>query len=29
MSRFPRSLIQFQKAFPDEAACAEFLFKQR
>jgi transposase-like protein len=27
--RRPRSLLAFQKAFPDEAACAEFLFERR
>jgi hypothetical protein len=27
--RKPRSLIRFQKAFPDEAACAAFLFERR
>lgn len=27
--RKPRSLIAFQKAFPDETACADFLFDQR
>lgn len=24
-----RSLFEFQKAFPDEASCADFLFEQR
>lgn len=27
--RKPRSLLEFQKAFPDEAACAKFLFERR
>jgi transposase-like protein len=27
--RKPRSLLEMQKAFPDEAACAAFLFEQR
>jgi len=29
MSKFPRSLIQFQKTFPDEPSCSAFLFKRR
>jgi predicted RNA-binding Zn-ribbon protein involved in translation (DUF1610 family)/transposase-like protein len=29
MSRRPRSLIEFQKTFPDETTCAEFLFHRR
>jgi hypothetical protein len=27
--RKPRSLLEVQRAFPDEAACADFLFKRR
>src|SRR5690606_11554945 len=27
--RKPHSLIAFQKSFPDEAACVDFLFKRR
>ena len=29
MTAFPRSLIEFQQRFPDEAACVEYLFKAR
>lgn len=29
MSAFPRSLLEFQRQFPDEAACAAYLAKQR
>ena len=29
MSDFPRSLLQFQRRFPDEAACAAYLARQR
>ena len=29
MSDFPRSLIEFQSRFPDEAACARYLFAAR
>ncbi len=29
MTDFPRSLIEFQQRFPDEAACAEYLFAAR
>lgn len=29
MSDFPRSLLQFQHRFPDEAACAAYLARQR
>jgi ribosomal protein L34E len=25
----PRSLLEFQKQFPDDATCAEFLFERR
>jgi hypothetical protein len=27
MTAFPRSLIEFQQRFPDEAACVGYLFK--
>ena len=29
MERFPKSLISFQRMFPDEAACAAWLFCER
>ena len=29
MERFPKSLISFQRMFPDEAACAAWLFSMR
>jgi hypothetical protein len=29
LTAFPRSLIEFQQRFPDEAACVEYLFKAR
>ena len=29
MTDFPRSLIEFQQHFPDEAACVEYLFAAR
>jgi transposase-like zinc ribbon protein len=29
MTAFPRSLIEFQQRFPDEAACVGYLFKAR
>ena len=29
MTDFPRSLIEFQQRFPDEAACVEYLFAAR
>jgi hypothetical protein len=29
VSDFPRSLIEFQSRFPDEAACVEYLFAAR
>jgi len=29
MSAFPRSLLEFQRQFPDEAVCAAYLAKQR
>ena len=29
MTKLPRSLLEFQKTVPDEAACAEFLFHRR
>jgi hypothetical protein len=29
VTAFPRSLIEFQHRFPDEAACVEYLFKAR
>jgi hypothetical protein len=29
MSAFPRSLLEFQRQFPDEASCAAYLTKQR
>ena len=29
MGEFPRSLIEFQRRFPDEAACAKYLFAAR
>ena len=29
MSDFPRSLIEFQSRFPDEAACVDYLFAAR
>ena len=29
MSDFPRSLVDFQRRFPDEAACAAWLFETR
>ena len=29
MTDFPRSLIEFQQRFPDEAACVKYLFMAR
>ena len=29
MERFPKSLNRFQRMFPDEAACAAWLFSMR
>jgi hypothetical protein len=29
MTKFPRSLLEFQRQFPDEAACVAYLAKQR
>lgn len=29
MQRFPKTLLEFQRMFPDDAACAAYLYRAR